>query len=233
MRVAADLAGQLAERQAPFLAIAAHPAAEGDAWADLLQTLPHVCSFRHCRPPSRVLPALFHFRSVVTLSGHITTVSMAKMAQKEQSASRREDDDAYMSPDSTCEVRTRNLVGTACVLRGRSAEQMREVCQCRRDETARRSGTGMAGATLRGRPWEHRGVAGRGVGGAPHRGRRLRQALPVSRVRPGDPARRRPRCRLAPSTTGLEDRRHWHRACWNAKDRRTTRVHRSRNAPRY
>ncbi|MGP3980974.1 ATP/GTP-binding protein [Streptomyces sp. KR80] len=31
----------------------------------------------------------------------------------------------------------------------------------------------------------------------------------------------------------VEDRRHWHRACWNAKDRRTTRVQRSRNAPRY
>lgn len=32
---------------------------------------------------------------------------------------------------------------------------------------------------------------------------------------------------------GLDDRRHWHRACWNAKDRRTTKVRRSRNAPRY
>ncbi|HET6356602.1 ATP/GTP-binding protein [Streptomyces sp.] len=32
---------------------------------------------------------------------------------------------------------------------------------------------------------------------------------------------------------GVEDRRHWHKACWNAKDRRTTRVQRSRNAPRY
>ncbi|OON72004.1 ATP/GTP-binding protein [Streptomyces tsukubensis] len=33
--------------------------------------------------------------------------------------------------------------------------------------------------------------------------------------------------------TGVEDRRHWHKACWNAKDRRTSRVQRSRNAPRY
>lgn len=32
---------------------------------------------------------------------------------------------------------------------------------------------------------------------------------------------------------GVDDRRHWHRACWNAKDRRTTKVQRSRNAPRY
>jgi hypothetical protein len=32
---------------------------------------------------------------------------------------------------------------------------------------------------------------------------------------------------------GVDDRRHWHKACWNAKDRRTTRLPRSRNAPRY
>ena len=38
---------------------------------------------------------------------------------------------------------------------------------------------------------------------------------------------------LAASTRGVDDRRHWHKACWNAKDRRTTRVQRSRNAPRY
>ncbi|WP_432094819.1 ATP/GTP-binding protein [Streptomyces sp. bgisy100] len=31
----------------------------------------------------------------------------------------------------------------------------------------------------------------------------------------------------------VDDRRHWHRACWNARDRRTTRVQRSRQAPRY
>ncbi|MCW2870435.1 ATP/GTP-binding protein [Actinacidiphila oryziradicis] len=36
-----------------------------------------------------------------------------------------------------------------------------------------------------------------------------------------------------PEYGGVEDRRHWHSACWNAKDRRTTRVQRSRNAPRY
>jgi hypothetical protein len=32
---------------------------------------------------------------------------------------------------------------------------------------------------------------------------------------------------------GVDDRRHWHRACWNAKDRRTRKVQRPRNAPRY
>ncbi|MFD1830164.1 MULTISPECIES: ATP/GTP-binding protein [Streptomyces] len=31
----------------------------------------------------------------------------------------------------------------------------------------------------------------------------------------------------------VEDRRHWHRACWNARDRRSARLQRSRNAPRY
>ncbi|MGW1955447.1 ATP/GTP-binding protein [Streptomyces sp. NPDC001920] len=36
-----------------------------------------------------------------------------------------------------------------------------------------------------------------------------------------------------PAHAGVDDRRHWHKACWNAKDRRTTRVQRSRNAPRF
>jgi hypothetical protein len=36
-----------------------------------------------------------------------------------------------------------------------------------------------------------------------------------------------------PDHGGIDDRRHWHKACWNAKDRRTTKVQRSRNAPRY
>ena len=36
-----------------------------------------------------------------------------------------------------------------------------------------------------------------------------------------------------PEYGGVDDRRHWHKACWNAKDRRTTKVQRSRSAPRY
>lgn len=36
-----------------------------------------------------------------------------------------------------------------------------------------------------------------------------------------------------PEYAGVDERRHWHKACWNAKDRRTTRVQRSRNAPRH
>ncbi|WKX72646.1 ATP/GTP-binding protein [Streptomyces sp. XD-27] len=33
--------------------------------------------------------------------------------------------------------------------------------------------------------------------------------------------------------SGADDRRHWHTACWNARDRRSARLQRSRNAPRY
>lgn len=36
-----------------------------------------------------------------------------------------------------------------------------------------------------------------------------------------------------PEHGGVEDRRHWHTACWNARDRRGARLQRSRNAPRY
>ncbi len=36
-----------------------------------------------------------------------------------------------------------------------------------------------------------------------------------------------------PQHSGIDERRHWHRACWNAKDRRSAKLQRSRNAPRY
>ena len=32
---------------------------------------------------------------------------------------------------------------------------------------------------------------------------------------------------------GLGERRHWHTACWRARDRRAPKTQRSRNAPRY
>lgn len=35
------------------------------------------------------------------------------------------------------------------------------------------------------------------------------------------------------SEAGLASRRHWHRPCWQARDRRRANVQRSRNAPRY
>ncbi len=33
--------------------------------------------------------------------------------------------------------------------------------------------------------------------------------------------------------SNLDDRRHWHTACWRARDRRGVKVHRSKNAPRH
>lgn len=36
-----------------------------------------------------------------------------------------------------------------------------------------------------------------------------------------------------PREGDVAERRHWHRACWNARDRRSARLQRSRNAPRY
>lgn len=36
-----------------------------------------------------------------------------------------------------------------------------------------------------------------------------------------------------PSLGAVDDRRHWHATCWNARDRRAARPLRSRNAPRY
>lgn len=36
-----------------------------------------------------------------------------------------------------------------------------------------------------------------------------------------------------PEHRGAEDRRHWHKACWAARDRRSAAVQRGRNAPRY
>ncbi|ONK11145.1 ATP/GTP-binding protein [Streptomyces sp. MP131-18] len=36
-----------------------------------------------------------------------------------------------------------------------------------------------------------------------------------------------------PRAGAVDDRRHWHGPCWNARDRRGARPLRSRNAPRY
>lgn len=36
-----------------------------------------------------------------------------------------------------------------------------------------------------------------------------------------------------PRDGAVDDRRHWHQACWNARDRRGARPLRSRNAPRH
>ncbi|MCZ2524264.1 ATP/GTP-binding protein [Streptomyces sp. HB2AG] len=36
-----------------------------------------------------------------------------------------------------------------------------------------------------------------------------------------------------PEYGGVDDRRHWHGSCWNARDRRSAKLQRSRNAPRH
>lgn len=36
-----------------------------------------------------------------------------------------------------------------------------------------------------------------------------------------------------PQLGAVDDRRHWHKACWTARDRRSARLQRSRQAPRY
>ncbi|MCQ4045344.1 ATP/GTP-binding protein [Streptantibioticus rubrisoli] len=36
-----------------------------------------------------------------------------------------------------------------------------------------------------------------------------------------------------PEYGGVDDRRHWHRSCWEARDRRSAKLLRSRNAPRH
>jgi hypothetical protein len=69
--------------------------------------------------------------------------------------------------------------------------------------------------------WVVRRIAGAGAG-APYRcpgcDQELRRATPHVVAWPeGRP----------------DDRRHWHSPCWDARDRRTVKVHRSKNAPRF
>ncbi|MFV2117850.1 ATP/GTP-binding protein [Streptomyces sp. Act-28] len=77
--------------------------------------------------------------------------------------------------------------------------------------------------TWRGEEWAVRNVAGAGAAGKRYRCPGCDQEIP-SGV---------PHVVAWPEYGGVDDRRHWHRACWNARDRRTTRVQRSRNAPRH
>ncbi|MFF0448547.1 ATP/GTP-binding protein [Streptomyces sp. NPDC004609] len=74
-----------------------------------------------------------------------------------------------------------------------------------------------------GEEWSVRHVAGASAAGKRYRCPGCDQEIP-SAV---------PHVVAWPAQGGVDDRRHWHKACWNAKDRRTTRVQRSRNAPKY
>ncbi|MFE2373130.1 ATP/GTP-binding protein [Streptomyces sp. NPDC059398] len=83
---------------------------------------------------------------------------------------------------------------------------------------------GLQGAeTWQGEEWSVRMVSGASAQGKRYRCPGCDQEIP-SGV---------PHVVAWPEYGGVDDRRHWHRACWNARDRRTSRVQRSRNAPRY
>ncbi|MGW2818482.1 ATP/GTP-binding protein [Streptomyces sp. NPDC001415] len=74
-----------------------------------------------------------------------------------------------------------------------------------------------------GEEWSVRHVAGASAAGKRYRCPGCDQEIPSGA----------PHLVAWPEYAGVDERRHWHKACWNAKDRRTTRVQRSRNAPRY
>ncbi|MEU3374953.1 ATP/GTP-binding protein [Streptomyces sp. NPDC006711] len=74
-----------------------------------------------------------------------------------------------------------------------------------------------------GEEWSVRHVAGASAAGKRYRCPGCDQEIPSGA----------PHLVAWPEYGGVDERRHWHKACWNAKDRRTTRVQRSRNAPRY
>ncbi|MFE3525842.1 ATP/GTP-binding protein [Streptomyces sp. NPDC059161] len=77
--------------------------------------------------------------------------------------------------------------------------------------------------TWQGEQWSVRHVAGASAAGKRYRCPGCDQEIPSGA----------PHLVAWPEYAGVDERRHWHKACWNAKDRRTTRVQRSRNAPRY
>lgn len=92
-----------------------------------------------------------------------------------------------------------------------------------RDDDEREAGSGFQGTEpWQGEEWIVRPVAG-GAGGKHYRCPGCDQEIPPG---VGHVVAWR-------EHGGVDDRRHWHRACWNARDRRTSKVQRSRNAPRY
>ncbi|MEU0691735.1 ATP/GTP-binding protein [Streptomyces uncialis] len=77
--------------------------------------------------------------------------------------------------------------------------------------------------TWRGEEWSVRHVAGASTAGKTYRCPGCDQVIP-SGV---------PHVVTWPQYAGVDDRRHWHKACWSARDRRATRVQRGRGAPRH
>ncbi|MEZ7003948.1 ATP/GTP-binding protein [Streptomyces sp. AD55] len=91
------------------------------------------------------------------------------------------------------------------------------------DEDAGRYGGWQTSTGWRGEEWSVRHVAGASARGKSYRCPGCDQAIPDGV----------PHVVAWPQHSGVDDRRHWHTSCWNARDRRTTRVQRSRNAPRF
>lgn len=76
-------------------------------------------------------------------------------------------------------------------------------------------------ARWRGEEWVVRGI-GAGAAAKPYRCPGCDQEIP-----PG-----MPHVVAWPLLDGVDDRRHWHRPCWNARERRVARPARPRNLPR-
>lgn len=96
---------------------------------------------------------------------------------------------------------------------GRSAE----------DDRSGRYGGFQSSVSWQGEDWNIRHVAGASAQGKTYRCPGCDQLIPDGV----------PHVVAWPNHSGVDERRHWHKACWNARDRRTTRVQRSRNAPRF
>jgi hypothetical protein len=91
------------------------------------------------------------------------------------------------------------------------------------EDPSGRYGGWQSSESWQGESWSVRHVAGASAQGKTYRCPGCDQQIP-SGV---------PHVVAWPEHCGVDERRHWHKACWNAKDRRTTRVQRSRNAPRF
>ncbi|MFE2042187.1 ATP/GTP-binding protein [Streptomyces sp. NPDC059477] len=91
------------------------------------------------------------------------------------------------------------------------------------DDGPGRYGGWQSSVRWQGEEWNVRHVAGASAQGKSYRCPGCDQLIPDGV----------PHVVVWPDHSGVDDRRHWHKACWNARDRRTTRVQRSRNAPKF
>ena len=91
------------------------------------------------------------------------------------------------------------------------------------DDDRARYGGWQSTESWQGEEWSVRHVAGASAEGKTYRCPGCDQMIPSGI----------PHVVAWPEHAGVDDRRHWHKSCWNAKDRRTSRVQRSRNAPKY